>query len=84
MGPVLFNSFVGAMDNGIEGTLSKVADDAKMSAVIDTLKEGDPIQRYLAQCKRPSVRPSTWIRAKPNMDVGGVMTGLRATLLRKT
>lgn len=47
--PVLFNSLVGAMDKGNEGTLNKVADDTKMSAVLDTLEGRDPIQRYLAQ-----------------------------------
>lgn len=72
------------MDNGIQGTLSKVADDTEMSAVVDTLEERGPIQMYLAQCKRPSVRSSTWIRANPDMDTGWVMSGLRAALLGKT
>lgn len=68
LGSVLFNSFVRVMDNGTEGTLSKVEDDTKMSAVVDNLEGRDPIQRYLAKCKRPSVRSSTWIRANPKMD----------------
>lgn len=71
------------MDNGIEGTISKVADDTKINAVVDTPEERDPIQMYLAQSKRPSVRSSTWITANPNMDTGWVMSGLRVALLEK-
>ena len=34
----LFNNFVGDMDSGIEGTLSKFANDIKVSGVADKLE----------------------------------------------
>ena len=39
LGPVLFNIFVGNMERGIECTISKFTDDAKLSGTSDTLEE---------------------------------------------
>ena len=54
-GPVLFSIFI-KWDSGIKCTLSKFADDTKLSGTVDATEEMDTIQRDLNTLKRGCMR----------------------------
>ncbi|CAM5162260.1 unnamed protein product [Natator depressus] len=52
LGPVLFNIFINYLDNGLESTLIKFADDTKLGGVASALKDRITIQNDLDKLEK--------------------------------
>ncbi|PKU38755.1 rna-directed dna polymerase from mobile element jockey-like [Limosa lapponica baueri] len=61
LGPVLFNIFINDIASGIKYTLSKVADDTKMSGMVDTPDGWDANQRDLDRLAKCRVLHLGWV-----------------------